>query len=168
MSSRLRDCGYGNRSSEGSRKMRTGLDVLCESCESHSRFARLALAWRRAAVAVAVVGAGASVTLPAAQAKAAPRLTNAGGTIGEANLNGTVVNQSFVTGANVPFGIAVDSQHIYWANQGSGTIGEANLNSTEANQSFIAGASFPVGVAVDSQHIYWTNAANRTTGAGGS
>ena len=45
--------------------------------------------------------------------------TNAGtDTIGRANLNGQNVNQSFINSTlDIPFGMAVDSRHIYWANQ---------------------------------------------------
>src|SRR5438093_1191995 len=53
--------------------------------------------------------------------------TNVGtGTIGRANLGGQNVNQSFITGASAPFGMAVDSSHIYWANAGNKTIGRAD------------------------------------------
>jgi hypothetical protein len=79
------------------------------------------------------------------------------GTIGVANLDGTGVNQSLITGASSPDGVAVDGQHIYWTNFGSGTIGVANLDGTGVNESLISGAVFPVGVAVDGRHIYWTN-----------
>jgi hypothetical protein len=34
-----------------------------------------------------------------------------GNTIGEANLDGTGVNQSFITGASDPRGVAVDGEH---------------------------------------------------------
>ena len=60
------------------------------------------------------------------------------GTIGRANLDGTGANQSFITGASAPEGVAVDAGHLYWANFSMGTIGRANL-----------GASQPFGVAVD-------------------
>jgi DNA-binding beta-propeller fold protein YncE len=72
--------------------------------------------------------------------------------IGRANLDGTGVKPSFVTGANKPTGVAVDGTHVYWANGGGGsgtTIGRANLNGTGANQSFITGVFDPWGVAVD-------------------
>ena len=61
-------------------------------------------------------------------------------------------------------GVAVDGQHIYWANSGGDTIGRANLDGTGVNQSFITGARYPHGVAVDGQHIYWTN--NHATRSG--
>jgi hypothetical protein len=71
------------------------------------------------------------------------------GTIGRANVDGTGANQSFITGASSPVGVAVDAGHVYWTNAGTDTIGRANLDGTGANQSFVTGASFPVGVAVD-------------------
>ena len=46
------------------------------------------------------------------------------GAIGRANLDGTGVNQSFITGASGP-GVAVDSQYIYWDNANGGSIGRA-------------------------------------------
>jgi hypothetical protein len=56
-----------------------------------------------------------------------------------ANLDGTAVNQSFITGANIPTGVAVNSGHIYWTNRNAfpATIGRANLDGTGVNQNFI-------------------------------
>ena len=66
------------------------------------------------------------------------QLTN---TIGRANLDGTGVNQNFITGASDPNGVAVDANHVYWANYVTNAIGRANLDGTGVNQSFITGAS---------------------------
>ena len=87
------------------------------------------------------------------------------GTIGEASLDGTGVNQSFITDT-VPGtqGIAVDGRHIYWANVQTNAIGRANLDGTGANPGFITGANEPAGVAVGSGRIFWTNIANNTIG----
>src|SRR5919199_1486184 len=61
------------------------------------------------------------------------------GTIGRANLDGTDVNQNFITGANAPAGVAVDGAHLYWTNftGTGGSIGRANLDGTGVDQSFI-------------------------------
>ena len=85
-------------------------------------------------------------------------------TIGRANLDGSGVNQSFIT-ATSPAGVVVDSGHIYWANRGAvNTIGRANLDGSGVNQSFITGANTPGGMAIDSSHIYWGNIGNNTIG----
>ena len=67
--------------------------------------------------------------------------------ISRANLNGTGVNQSFITGAATTDGIAVDSSHIYWTLPGPGRIARANLDGSGANTSFIQNAGNPVAVA---------------------
>jgi sugar lactone lactonase YvrE len=82
--------------------------------------------------------------------------------IGRANLDGSGVDQRFITGVNDPGGVAVDAQHVYWTNTGSGTIGRANLDGSGVDQRFITGAQ--VGVAVDSQHVYWTNSSSDAIG----
>ena len=79
-----------------------------------------------------------------------------GNTIGRANLDGSGANHSFITGADLPCGVAVDGGHVYWANGGGTTIGSANLDGSGADQSFTA-AKFPCGVAVSGSHIYWAN-----------
>ena len=89
------------------------------------------------------------------------------GTIGRANLDGTGANQSFISGASGPVGVAVDAGHIYWTNDLMSTIGRANLDGTDANQSFISTASRTPTVAVDAGHVYWTNfGAGTSTGTG--
>jgi hypothetical protein len=92
-----------------------------------------------------------------------------GTTIGRANLDGSGVNASFITGTSGAHNLAVDGAHIYWANcGGSGcagaTIGRANLDGTGVNETFITGASGASGVAVDGGHIYWANLSSGTIG----
>ena len=80
------------------------------------------------------------------------------GTIGRANLDGTGVDRTFITGLP-PWavnGIAVDAAHIYWGDWLNDRIGRANLDGTGVQTDFIhAGNSG--GVAVDANHIYWAN-----------
>jgi hypothetical protein len=79
------------------------------------------------------------------------------GAVGRANANGGNPNPTFITGASLPWGVAVDSSHVYWANFSTGTIGRADLNGQNVDQNFITGAFFPRAVAVDAGHVYWTN-----------
>ena len=63
------------------------------------------------------------------------------------------VSPNFITGASEPEGIAVDYNHVYWANYydcsnnqtqsgcAGGTIGRANLDGSGVNQSFLAADS---------------------------
>jgi hypothetical protein len=83
-------------------------------------------------------------------------LNGTGTTIGRANLDGTLPNQSFITGAGDPCGIAVDANHIYWSNLAPGTftISRANLDGTDVDRNFITGV-IACGLAVDANHIYW-------------
>jgi hypothetical protein len=70
-------------------------------------------------------------------------------TIGRANLDGSGLDQSFISGATDPIGVAVDAQHVYWTN-GPGTIGRANLDGSGIDQSFISGLSTNLfGIAAD-------------------
>ena len=81
-------------------------------------------------------------------------------TIGRANLDGTLVEESFITGADRACGVAVDAAHVYWLTgrgevDGGSRIGRANFDGTGANRSFITGFDFGCGVAVDGAYIYW-------------
>jgi hypothetical protein len=80
------------------------------------------------------------------------------GTIGE--LNSTRCT-ALVTDQDFPWGVAVDSSHIYWANSGStffgGTIMKANLDGAGVTE--LVGGQDPLGVAVDTSNIYWANGA---------
>ena len=91
--------------------------------------------------------------------------TTAQGTVARANLDGTAVDENFITPArpaSARGGVAVDGTHIYWTsgspNGATGTtIGRANLDGTGNNSRFITGADGPAGIAVDGTHIYWAN-----------
>src|SRR5262249_19701364 len=79
-------------------------------------------------------------------------------TIGRANLNGTGVEQNFITGISGPSrpcSVAVDSGHVYW-DETVNSIGRANLDGTGIERNFIPTNSL-CGVAVDSKYVYWAN-----------
>ena len=89
-----------------------------------------------------------------------------GTSIGRAKLNGTGVDDNFITGLTSPRGIATDSKYIYWM-QGDATdamIGRANLNGTGVDPGFIPhqpGMDSGGGIAITPANgIYWANGTN--------
>jgi hypothetical protein len=91
-------------------------------------------------------------------------------TIGRARLDGTGVEHSFVSGTGRgPCGVALDREHIYWAEAlggkvGSpdegGAIGRANRDGSGVNASFVptpGRAMHDCGVAIAGGHIYWAS-----------
>jgi hypothetical protein len=89
------------------------------------------------------------------------------GTIGRANLNGSQVKLTFITGLTDPTGLALDTTDLYWANgpPGSGnSIGRAGIGGSHVMSDFITGADGPFGVAVGAGHIYWANDGGGTIG----
>jgi len=127
--------------------------------------------WRRplTAVSTALVLLSGLVLTDAATAQAGTSplghiyWSNASGnTIGRAYLDGTDVDQSFISGASGPSSVLVHGQYIYWGNATgctqdgacSGSIGRAHLDGTDVDEHFIA-ADTPYGLAVHGQYIYW-------------
>ena len=79
-------------------------------------------------------------------------------------MDGRNVNQNFIVTGNGPFGLAVDSSHIYWVNTNNETIGRADLDGQNVDQNFIVLTGQSVGLyglAVDSSYIYWADINNR-------
>jgi hypothetical protein len=96
----------------------------------------------------AAVLAVASCLLLAAQASAYVYwASGATGNIGRANLDGSGSSPNFIGGATDAIGVAVDGQHVYWANGSviASSIGQANLDGSSVNQSLISGAGVPSG-----------------------
>ena len=98
---------------------------------------------------------------PSAQA-AGIYWANLEGSIGRANLDGSGVHQSFITGASNPNFVAVDNAYVFWSNHwsdGSATIGRANLDGSGVNQRFISFhlGDYPGGLATDGTYLYWGN-----------
>jgi virginiamycin B lyase len=95
-------------------------------------------------------------------------------TIGRAKLNGTGVNNAFITGLSDVHGVAVDSKHVYWTQGSAATssIGRANLDGSGANPNFIphtTGINFAAlapqaGIAVNTNGVYWANSGTTTIG----
>jgi virginiamycin B lyase len=118
------------------------------SSEARSRVSLLVL------ITCATVAGGLSFSV--VQASAMVYWSSNAGDIGRANLNGTGVNDGFITDTDLPYGVAVNGEHVYWTNYSSGTLGRANLNGTGAELSFIREAG-GYGLGVRGQYIYWTN-----------
>jgi virginiamycin B lyase len=64
------------------------------------------------------------------------------------------INEALVPNVERPWGVAVDSAHLYWAST-AGAIGRSNLDGSAADRNFIGGLDSPCGIAVDGQYIYW-------------
>jgi hypothetical protein len=88
------------------------------------------------------------------------------GTIGRASIEGGVVKDiepEFITGASNPQGIAVNSEHIYWANAGrfanSRTIARAKTeDGGEVDQEFFkTGTETASGVALSPSRVYFSS-----------
>ena len=77
------------------------------------------------------------------------------GNIGRANIDGSGVDHTFITGGTFPFDVTVDDNYVYWSNYGTTTIGRAGLDGTGVNQSFINSGLYTTGVAVNGTHILW-------------
>jgi virginiamycin B lyase len=81
----------------------------------------------------------------------------AAGSIGRANLDGSAVDTSFITGVRSACGVAVDAGHVYWGETDAAMIGRAKLDGSGVEHDFITTSFGPCGVAVDGAHIYWAN-----------
>lgn len=81
------------------------------------------------------------------------------GTIARAPLDGSSFEEAFVdpAGPLTPYGVAVDADHVYWANANNDSIGRAELSGGGIEEAFIANAH-PAGVAVDGDYVYWGKA----------
>src|SRR5262245_52929219 len=108
---------------------------------------------------------GALVLAAAASAQAfiywaAPGSMSEGTAIGRANNDGSGVDNQFISTGAVPSAVAVNSAHIYWANNDDNSIGRANLDGSGVDNSFITGITQPTGVAVTSQYVFWSSLGN--------
>ena len=86
------------------------------------------------------------------------------GSIGRANLDGTGVDQNFITRATSATAVvAVDGAHVYWTTC-RGTPRSRAPTSTAAAWTRTSSPTADVrrcGLAVDGAHVYWSNTARR-------
>jgi virginiamycin B lyase len=83
---------------------------------------------------------------------------------GRAPLSAPVgMNEALVPNVPRPWGVAVDSSHLYWAST-AGAIGRSNLDGSAADREFISEVDTPCGVAVDGTHVYWGELEAETIG----
>jgi hypothetical protein len=78
-------------------------------------------------------------------------ITQDNGTVSEYDATtGAAINANFITGLDVPSGLAVKGNTLFVANQGNGTVGVYNATTGAAiNANFITGLQFfPIGIAV--------------------
>ncbi|MFN8112282.1 MAG: choice-of-anchor D domain-containing protein [Solirubrobacterales bacterium] len=86
------------------------------------------------------------------------------GGIGRAELDGAGSVRHFMDGPQGQVAVAVDSRHVYWADNYDDTIARANLDGTGIERSFITGAAGISGIAVDAGRIYWTSFSTNSIG----
>jgi hypothetical protein len=75
--------------------------------------------------------------------------SDAGNTVGRVPVGGGTANGNFIpagTTSGGPFGVAVNSQFVFWSNPGAmpPAIGRANINGASPNPTLIAGPSSPL------------------------
>jgi hypothetical protein len=110
----------------------------------------------RRAVLVVMLAALALMLLPDVAGANFVYWANSQGTsIGRAKINGTGLNNNFIPATN-PFGVAVDSNFVYWEQPNS--IGRANLDGSSPTSNFVTtGSTTPLGLAVTSSAIFWVS-----------
>lgn len=94
------------------------------------------------------------------------------GTIARANLNGSGVDENFITHAEDPNELVLDGSHIYWSTSLDGfgdlgpghTIGRANMDASNVEPAYITTGTPTEGIAVDSSSLYWAGGTNDTIG----
>ncbi|HWT90661.1 MAG TPA: hypothetical protein VN179_06055 [Solirubrobacterales bacterium] len=71
------------------------------------------------------------------------------------NLDGPAAPTQVVSGLSNPGGIAIDGNHLYWANRDGDSVARSGLDGSGRNDSFITGLDSPCEVVVDGEFVYW-------------
>lgn len=88
-----------------------------------------------------------------------------GSNIGRANIDGTGVDPSFISGLTLATAVASNATHIFWAEHTSGNIGRANIDGTGVNPSFIVlGVAGLESLVVSDTHIFWADRWDQSIG----
>lgn len=80
------------------------------------------------------------------------------GSLGRANLDGSLANQFFVSGLDRPCDVAVGAGHIFWMEKEG--IGRANLDGSAPEREFVPVPFWKggCGIAVSDRYLYWGQA----------
>jgi hypothetical protein len=120
--------------------------------------------FRLHAMSIIVLGLSAGAALIPGTAHGQIFVTNLNGdTVGEYNLDGTMVNASLVPGLSYPWGVAVSGSELFVTNNiGPMTIGEYTLGGTPGTitssfPSLVSGLGQPDGVAVSGSDLFVAN-----------
>jgi len=82
------------------------------------------------------------------------------GTVGEFNLDGSVVNANLITGLDRPTSILISGAQMFVVNKAenstvvAGSVGEYNLAGTAVNASLISGLNAPSGIVLSGQNLF--------------
>jgi hypothetical protein len=93
-------------------------------------------------------------------------VTQSGDSVGEYNTTtGEVINASFITGLDLPIGLALRGNTLFVVNFGPGTVGEYDAKTgATINASFITGLNNPEGLALLGDTLFVSNFGNGTVG----
>ncbi|HEY8001929.1 MAG TPA: hypothetical protein VID76_08325 [Solirubrobacterales bacterium] len=76
-------------------------------------------------------------------------------TIARARVDGSELDQSFITGLKNPFGLAVTDSYLYWGNRGTHSISRASIDGTGTEIDFIPDTGRIGSIAADERFLYW-------------
>ncbi|MDP8998984.1 MAG: hypothetical protein M3O46_02620, partial [Myxococcota bacterium] len=82
------------------------------------------------------------------------------GTIMKAPISGGTPS-ALVTGQNNPQYVVVDTNYVYWTNEGAMTGGNGTVMKAPArggaSVALAVGQNRPLGISIDATHVYWTD-----------